>query len=128
MKDLQYYSLLIMLIYLLLISCSPKQHYKSSVYINVYGDFKEQVILKLDKDIVLSKRISPAKWVSLDAIRGPIHYSKDKIKIYFSIDGKDTSFIYPLKSVNYISVGYSNRRHEFQFTLPDSANFFMPRI
>ena len=132
MEDLRHHRLLIIalnsLLLILGISCSQNQHYKSSVYVNVYGDFKKQATLKFDNDIIYNKKGDSNQIFNLDAIRGPFYIDKDKIKISFSIDGKDTSFIYSLKKVNYIGVGYSIRRHEFQFYLSDSTHFFMPKI
>ena len=110
------------------ISCSQNQPYKNSVYVNLYGNFKKQATLKFDGNIVYEKRVKSNQSWDLDATRGPFHFDKDEISVYFSIDGKDTSFTYPLKKVNYISVGYSNRRHEFQLSLSDSTQFYMPRI
>jgi len=116
------------LLLILCISCSQKQLGKNVVYVNVYRDLKKSATLKFDDDVIYDKKGNANPNFDLDVIRGPFHFDKDKIKIHFSIDGKDTSFIYPLKKVNYISVGYSNRRHEFQFSLQDSTQFFMPRI
>lgn len=109
-------------------SCEQNQHYKNAVYIDLYGDFKKQATLKIDGNIIYDKKNYRNKKIDLDEIRGPVYFDKEKIKIDFAIDGKDTSFYYTLKKINYVSVGYSNYRHEFQFMLSDSAQFFMPRI
>lgn len=100
MGDPRHHQLLIMLNSLFLIfciSCNQKQHCKNVIYANVYGDFKKRATLKFDDNIIYDKKSDLNHSLNLDATRGPFYFDKDKIKIYFSIDGDDTSFIYPLK-------------------------------
>jgi hypothetical protein len=129
MEDLQHRLKIILLSSLILFvysSCSQKQRYKNSVYIDVYGDFKQRVIVKIDDDIIFDKKVDTHH--TLDVIRGPLLLDKEKVKIFFSIDNKDTSVIFNLKKNNYLYIGHSDLRHEFQFYPSDSIKFFHSRI
>lgn len=107
-------------------SCSQEKHYKNSVYVDIYGDYKERAIVKFDDDVIFDKKVNSHH--SLDVIRGPFILNKGEIRIYFSIDNKDTSLVFSLKKNNYLYIGHSDFRHEFQFYPTDSIKFFHSRI
>jgi hypothetical protein len=64
----------------------------------------------------------------LEVRRGPFLINDSEIEISFQVDNKDTIFTYTLQKQNYWSVGYSETRHEFQFMVSDSVDFFNSRI
>jgi len=103
-------------------SCSQRNQYKNRVYIDIYGNYKDRATVKFDNDVIFDKKVNSRRF--LDVIRGPIVLNKAEIKIYFSIDSKDTSLIFSLKKNNYLFIGHSDIRHEFQFYPTDSIKFF----
>lgn len=108
-------------------SCSgSRQDGSKLLYLDIYGDCEERIVLSLDHDKIYEKRIY-AKQQSVEVRRGPFYFDSDDIEISLEVDGKDTTFVYPLKDRNYWSVGYSKLRNEFQFGIYDSTNFFFPK-
>ena len=107
-------------------SCRQEKNYKNSVYIDIYGDYKKRALVKFDDDVIFDQSVNSHH--SLDVIRGPLILNKTEIKIYFSIDNKDTSLIFSLKKNNYLFIGHSDLKNEFQFYPSDSIKFFHSRI
>ncbi|GAA3968828.1 hypothetical protein GCM10022210_17110 [Mucilaginibacter dorajii] len=105
-------------------ACTPKQQYSNSVYINIYGKYvnKERVVVKIDDDVIYNE-ISNTRQFS-EVTQGPLTLNKRQIKIYFAVNGKDTSLVFPLKKQNYLNIGYSDIKHQFQFYSLDSTHFF----
>ncbi len=114
------------LLLIMLTTCGHKNGHSNSVYIDIYGRCKEQITVKLDDDIIFDKKMKAEKL--LEVTRGPLILKKEKVKIYYRIDDKDTSFTFVLKQNNYLSIGYSEFRKEFQFGIRDSLHFFKSRI
>lgn len=107
-------------------SCSHKQGERNSIYITIYGKIHDRMTVKFDRDIIYDKRIKTNHL--LEVTRGPFIINKDKVIIYYNIDNKDTSVTFSLKKSNYVTIGYSEIRHEFQFAISDSTQFFNSRI
>ena len=98
-----------------------------TLYLDVYGRCEESIVASLDKHIVFERRID-SKRELIEVRRGPYYYDGEQIELSLAVDGKDTTFTYPLKEKNYWSIGYSKIRNEFQFTISDSTDFFFPGI
>jgi hypothetical protein len=113
-------------ILMILVSCGHKENYNNAIYINIYGKCKQQIIVKLDKKTIYDKRINATHLI--EVTRGPFTLNEKDVKIHYQIDDKDTSFIFQLKNKNYVSIGYSDIRNEFQFMISDSLHFFNSRI
>jgi len=96
------------------------------LYLNIYGKCKQEILVKFDKKVIYHKRINATHL--LEEQTGPFILKEKEVEIFYKIDDKDTSFVFPLKSKNYASIGYSDIRKEFQFTLSDSLHFFHSRI
>jgi len=109
----------------IVIGCTGKKNHESTMYINIYGKSKQRITVQLNKKTVYDKRDSMTRLI--EVTRGPFVLNEKDVQIHYQIDNKDTTITFPLKNKNYVSIGYSDIRKEFQFTTADSLHFFNSR-
>lgn len=77
--------------FVIMISCRNNSASILHVYINIYGKFYNHMSLKFDNRVIYENRV--LKHNLTEEIIGPFEIYRDSIKVNFSIDNRDTSFM-----------------------------------
>jgi hypothetical protein len=117
-------NIFVVLIILFFLSCINKKDDQSTVNINIYGGYKnrESIRLLIDGSVVFNQIIERPYFESRRIIYKTS--KKNKIKIFFSVAGKDTSFNLEIKKMSYLKLALSRANHLFLVNTVDSVAYW----
>jgi hypothetical protein len=112
------------LVMLLFFSCIGKKANESIANINSYGGFskKERIKLIIDGEVIFNNTIEKPYFENRRIVYPTLE--KNRIKIFFAVDGSDTTFTYKIKKKSYLKLSLSRAYHQFRVDGVDSASYW----